>query len=219
MGRVVLVTDIDTSLGNQLVRLFLEDGDRVFATSADQDSLTSFNQVAGDSLKVFQWNRRSPVSARNVMLKALAAFDAIDALVLLGPPDLGGLPLLQLEAAAIEEEVDCWIKGSTFLARELLAYFSRRRAGMVALVAQNPASGGGAVGEIARGGFRGLTWALLRGTGTVGESVMVNGFESSSPNIEDYAGFVHRALQERARRSPGKLLRHPGGLAATLRRR
>ncbi len=219
MGRVVFVTDIDTSLGNQLVRLFLEGGDRVFATSSDQDSLSSFNKVAGDSLRVFQWNRRSPVSARNMMLKALAAFDLIDALVLLGPPDLGGVPLLQVEAAAIEEEVDGWIKGTAFLARELLAYFSRRRAGSVALVAHNAAPGSGVVGEIACGGFRGLTNALLRTTGAVGETIIVNGFESTSSNTEEYAAFVHRALDEKARRASGKLFRHPGGLAATLKRR
>ena len=219
MGRVVFVTDIDTSLGNQLVRLFLEGGDRVFATSSDQDSLSSFNQVAGDSLKVFQWGRRSPVSARNMMLKALAAFDAVDALVLLGPPDLGSVPLLQVEAAAIEEDVDGWVKGSAFLARELLAYFSRRRAGTVALVGQSSLAGAGVTGEIARGGFRGLTDALLRTTGAVGEAVVVSGFESTSPNVEDYAAFVHRALDEKARRASGKLLRYPGGLAATLKRR
>jgi NADP-dependent 3-hydroxy acid dehydrogenase YdfG len=219
MSRVVFVTDIDTSLGNQLVRLFLEGGDRVFATSSDQDSLSSFNQVAGDSLKVLQWMRRSPVSARNMMLKALAAFDAIDLLVLLGPPDLGSVPLLQVEAAEVEQEVDGWIKGSVFLARELLAYFSRRRAGVAALVGQNSGQGAGVVAEVARAGFHGLTDALLRATGAVSDSVIVNGFESTSASTEDYAAFVHRALDERAKRVAGRFHRHPAGLAATLKRR
>ncbi len=219
MSRVVLVTDIDTSLGKQLVSLFLESGDRVFATSSDPDALSSYNQVAGDSLKVFQWQRRSPISARNMTLKALAAFDSVDALVLLGPPDLGSVPLLQVQAADIEEEVDGWIKGSAFLAREMLAYFSRRRAGLLALVAHNSGRSAGVVAEMARGGFRGLTEALLRETGAVGDAVAVNGFESTSSNLDDYAAFVHRALDDKAKRSTGRLYRHPGGLAATLKRR
>ncbi len=219
MSRVVFVTDIDTSLGNQLVSLFLESGDRVFATTTNQDALSSFDKVAGDSLKVFQWIRRSPVSVRNVMLKALTAFDAIDVLVQLGPPDLGSVPLLQAESADIEEDIDSWVKGSLFLSRELLAYFARRRTGLAALVAQNSPHGGGVLGEIARASFRGLVDALLRATGAAAENVCVNGFESTSSNTEDYAAFVHRALDERAKRVSGRLFRHPGGLAATLRRR
>jgi len=219
MGRVVFITDIDTSLGNQLVSLYLESGDRVFATSTNEDALSSFNQVAGDSLKVLQWKRRSPVSARNMVLRALAAFDAIDVLILLGPPDLGNVPLLQLEAADIEEEVDSWVKGSLFLARELLAYFARRRGSLAALVGQNTAPGSGVLAEITRASFRGLMEALLRNTGAAGDNVAVNAFESSSANTEDYAAFVHRALEEKAKRSSGKIFRHPGGFAATLRRR
>lgn len=219
MSRVVFVTDIDTSLGKQLVGLFLQSGDRVFATSNDPDSLSSYNQVAGDSLRVLQWRRRSPVSARNMVLKALDAFDSVDALVLLGPPDLGSVPLLQVEAAEIEEEVDGWIKGSAFLAREMLAYFSRRRTGLLALVAHSSGAGAGVVAEMTRGGFRGLTEALLRAAGAAGDAVAVAGFESTSSNVEDYAGFVHRSLDERVRRVSGRLLRHPGGLAATFKRR
>jgi NADP-dependent 3-hydroxy acid dehydrogenase YdfG len=219
MSRVVFVTDIDTSLGNQLVSLFLGSGDRVFATTTNQDALSSFDQVAGDSLKVFQWNRRSPVSVRNVMLKAINAFDAVDVLVQLGPPDLGNVPLLQTESADIEEEIDSWVKGSLFLSREVLAYFARRRGGLAALVSQNCPRGGGVIGEIARAGFHGLVDALLRATGAAAESVCVNGFESTSSSTEDYAAFVHRALDEKAKRVSGKLFRHPGGLAATLRRR
>ncbi len=219
MSRVVLVTDIDTSLGNQLVSLFLGSGDRVFATTTNQDALSSFDQVAGDSLKVYQWVRRSPVSARNVMLKAVGAFDAIDVLVQLGPPDLGSVPLLQTESADIEQEIDSWVKGSLFLSRELLAYFARRRGGIAALVGQNSSHGGGVIGEIARASFGGLMEALLRTTGAAAENVYINGFESTSTNTEDYAAFVHRALTEKAKRVSGKLFRHPGGLAAGLRRR
>lgn len=219
MSRVVLVTDIDTSLGKQLVGLFLESGDRVFATSSDADALTSYAQVAGDSLKVVQWHRRSPVSARNMILKALAAFDAVDALVLLGPPDLGSAPLLRAQASEIEEEVDGWIKGGAFLAREMLAYFARRRAGLLALVAHSGGRSPGVVAQIAQGAFRGLTEALLRETGAAVDAVVVSGFESTSSNVEDYAAFVHRALDEKARRSTGKLYRHPGGLAGSFKRR
>jgi hypothetical protein len=86
-------------------------------------------------------------------------------------------------------------------------------------VGQNSPHGAGVLGEIARASFRGLVDALLRTTGAAAENVCVNGFESASSNTEDYAAFVHRALDEKAKRVPGKLFRHPGGLAATLRRR
>jgi NADP-dependent 3-hydroxy acid dehydrogenase YdfG len=219
MSRVVFVTDIDTSLGNRLVSLFLEAGDRVFATSTNQDSPSSFAQVAGDSLTVSQWVRRSPVSARSMVLKAIAAYETVDLLVLLGPPDLGGPALLQVEAADIEEEIDGWIKGSLFLAREVISLFARRRGGVAALVGQNGGSGAGVVSQTARAGFRGLTDALLRSAGAAADAVSVIGFDTSSADVDDYAAFVCRALDEKAKKSAGKLFRHPGGLAATLRRR
>ena len=63
MSRVALITDIDTSLGNELVRLYLEAGHRVIATSGTEEALTSLGDVAQDSLTVLRWNRPSPVSA------------------------------------------------------------------------------------------------------------------------------------------------------------
>lgn len=137
MSRVALITDIDTTLGNELVRLYLEEGNRVLATTNTEASLTSLVDVAGDSLTVVRWNRRSPVSARNMLLKTLATYQKLDDLLLLGPPDTNSVSLLQVDLAEIEEEIDTWIKGSLFLIREGLTHFEKRRMGVMALVGQN----------------------------------------------------------------------------------
>ena len=217
MNRVAFISDIDTSLGNELVRLYLEAGDRVFATSTGQEALSSFNEVAGESLKVSQWNRRSPVSARNMLLKAVNGFDAVDELILLGPPESQSTPLLQVGLGEIEDEIDTWLKGSLFLVREFLAYFYRRKSGSVALVAQAGGADASSLEESVRSGFRGLSRSLLREYGSTPETLTVNGFESPGSDPESYAAFVRRHMEEKARGASGRWFRHQTGILAGFR--
>jgi NAD(P)-dependent dehydrogenase (short-subunit alcohol dehydrogenase family) len=217
MSRSVLVTDIDTHLGNELVRLYLEAGHRVVATSGTEEALSSFGSAADESLAVVRWNRNSPASARNMVLKTLNTFDGLDELVLLGPDRPTPASLVQTTLADIEALVDNWIKGSLFLLRETLEHFERRAAGVVAMIL--PAdTGDSPMASTLHGAFASLCEGLLRRHTGAG-SVVVNGYATGGQDIEGFAEFIMMNLAERGRIQTGRWFRFQSGILSGFRGR
>ena len=217
MSRSVLVTDIDTHLGNELVRHYLEAGHRVLATSANEEALSSFGAAADESLDVARWNRHSPASARNMVLRALNGFDGLDELVLLGPDRPTAPSLVQTSVAEIESLVDGWIKGTLFLLREVLEHFERQASGVVAMVVctdkrDTPMS------ATLQGAFYSLCEGLLRRY-AAGGSILVNGFANGGQDTEGFAEFIMTNMSEKGRAQTGRWFRFQSGILSGLRSR
>ena|SRR3972149_622102 len=68
MGRVVLVSDVQTPLGEELARRYLAEGASVAVTRSNQQSRESPLVSESDGFLLTDWNRRSPISTRNVLL-------------------------------------------------------------------------------------------------------------------------------------------------------
>ncbi len=197
MPRTVLVTECDTPLGAALARLFVGRGWRV-AELHERAPAGDAASGRGAALRL-SWNRRSPVSAHAVFLSTLNALDTLDEVVILEPPAPDPGPLTDTPSAAIERALDD-AKGPVFLARETLAHFQRAGAGVLCMVSGGPVSGpvAGAVREC----FRGLAGALLAGPGIPG--LIANGFQSGGAVDEEYAAFIDKTLEERARKISGR---------------
>jgi NAD(P)-dependent dehydrogenase (short-subunit alcohol dehydrogenase family) len=195
MPRTVLVTECDAPLGAAIARLFLARGWRVAGLGAAPGRSGPGPQA---SLAV-AWNRRSPVSAHAAFLGVLNAFDTLDEVLIVEPPAPDHALLVDTPSAAIERALDD-VKGPIFLAREALAHFLRTGAGVLSLVSAVPAAG--AVAGAARECFRGLAGALLADPGVPG--LVVNGFQSPGAELEEYASFVDRTLEEKARKISGR---------------
>jgi len=164
---------------------------------------------------MLEWNRRSPVSARTVVLSILNAFETLDEAVILEPRLPAGSPLHESASADIERAFDD-AKGPVFLARELLGVFLARGGGIVSFVSGSPSTG--AVGSAAREAFRGLASALLAAPGS--GSIVANGFQCDGAEPDDYAAFIDRTLEEKARKITGRWFSCPqrgGFLQGVLR--
>ena len=148
---------------------------------------------------MLEWNRRSPVSARTVVLSTVNAFETLDEAVILEPRLPAGSPLHESASADIERAFDD-AKGPVFLARELLRSFLAYGGGIMSFVSGGPATG--AVESAAREAFRGLAAALLAAPGN--GSIVANGFQCGTADPEDYASFIDRTLEEKARKITGR---------------
>jgi NAD(P)-dependent dehydrogenase (short-subunit alcohol dehydrogenase family) len=200
MPRTILVTEGDSPLGGALTRMLLARG---FSVAALQERAPAAggersSSATRSSLPV-AWNRRSPVSAHTVMLTVLNAFDSIDDVLILEPPIPQSPSLREAQSADIERALDD-AKGPMFLAREVLSYFHRSGAGVLCMVSGGPVSG--PVASAARECFRGLSGSLLGGTGEQG--VVANGFQSGGVEPEEYAAFIDKTLEEKARKISGR---------------
>lgn len=190
-----LVVDGESPLGQGLVRLLGESGYRVAATCRSAEGATA-------GILAIPWGRASTVSARNVLLQALAAFERLDLALFTFEPSLDRVLLHEASYADLESAVDRWVRGTLFLLRELIGQLVRQGSGTLALV-QGFARGGAAesppLEALVRGAVGELGSSLLASYGGTGVTVL--SFETTSPEVDGYLRFVSRRLRSTRARS------------------
>jgi len=221
MQRVALITDAQTPLGEELVRLYLAAGHCVAATRSNQERFETPLVSEEGRLLLIDWNRTSPISCRNVLLAVLNRFNSLDEALLLHAPQLPRESLQEISHGAIERAVDTWVKGTLFLAKGLLETFAQRGAGSLALV-QQPTSGAipPPLEAALQGAFASAARSLAAG-GTSAARVDVFECRDRDPEAPGYASFILREMDSRGLRTRRRCHRFPGGkrrLTRLLRR-
>ena len=210
MKRVALITDAATPLGDQLVRKYLSEGYGVAATCSGGAGIDTPLVSEEEDLLVVEWNRSSPISAKNVVLTALNRFDRIDETLLLLTPKLEQKLLQETATETIDRAVDAWIKGSLFLMKAVLVLYGRTQGGSLALInhmAQAATAVPPPLESALRGSFRATAEAIFAGIGE--QNVFVSGFESHSAKIEELADFIFDTMNGKTVRTTGKWHRFP----------
>ena len=198
MAPRVLVTEGDSPLSAALARLFVSKGCAVATTTSRTGG--SGEREGGAFLSI-PWNRRSPVSAHTVLLSALNALEDLDDAFILEAPVSLTSPLHEAASADIERAFDD-AKGAVFMAREVLGYLLRRGSGVLCMVSFSPAGETPRVVTGLREGFRGFASSLL--AGHPDPPPIVNGFQANGASPEEFAAFIDRTLEEKARRISGR---------------
>ena len=210
MKRVALITDASTPLGDQLVRRYLSEGYSVAATCSGQARIETPLVSEEEDLLVVEWNRTSPVSAKNVVLSTRNRFDKIDETLLLLTPELERKLLQETATETIDRAVDAWVKGSLFLMKAVLQLYGQKQEGLLALINHQPQATSAvppALESALRGGFRAAAEAIFAGIGQ--PNVFINGFDSHSTKIEELADFIFDTMKTRTVRATGKWHRFP----------
>jgi len=208
MSRIVLITDIDTPLGLDLSKTFLEQGDRVVGTFTAPDNESNLKALNSSSFTIRRWQRSSSLSAKNLLLSIINDFNNLDEALLLQPPSLPAKLLHEVTTAEIEQGVDFWIKGNLFLLKEILDIFNRGRGGVLALINYSPKDSTGILPpleSVLRGSFQALAKSLFSSYSQ--EHLYINGFESNTAESRDFADFIRQTLRDRGRRVSGRWFR------------
>ena len=131
----------------------------------------------------------SPVSARNVVLKALSTNAAIDHAILIHSLTNERRNLHEIPLNLIQEISDLQLKSHLFLAKELLSLFLKRKAGTLSLVVDI-----GGLDELATmdslvaGGFTSLAESLM--SVYRNDPVSINAFDTQSSDVDEYALYI-----------------------------
>jgi NAD(P)-dependent dehydrogenase (short-subunit alcohol dehydrogenase family) len=210
MKRVALITDASTPLGDQLVRRYLSEGYSVAATFSGQARIETPLISEEEDLLVIEWNRTSPISAKNVVLSARNRFDKIDETLLLLTPELEQKLLQETATETIDRAVDAWIKGSLFLMKAVLLLYGQKQEGFLTLINHQPQAATAVpppLDSALRGSFRATAEAIFAGIGQ--PNIFINGFESHSTKIEELADFIFDTMKTKTARATGKWYRFP----------
>jgi len=210
----MLICGPDTPLGNHLVEKALNGGYNVIATSPPLPRQKNNHRAKEpekkaelERLVLVPWSRQSPVSARNVILRGLSAYDFIDDAIIIHNLTKERRALHELPIAFLQEAIDVQLKSLIFLAKEIIVHFLKRGAGSLSLVVNTEgAEVMSTVDSILTSGFIALTNSLI--TSYQNESFVINGFDSGSGDAAEYASFVFSLVSDHSRRSSGKWHRH-----------
>jgi NAD(P)-dependent dehydrogenase (short-subunit alcohol dehydrogenase family) len=203
MPRSILVTEGSSPLGVVLVRLLAAHG---YAVAAACDRGAGEAESSGDRLLSLPWNRRSAASARTVLLSTLNAFGTLDEALILEPPFTTAASALASASSAEVDRAFDDAKGPVLIAREVIGSFLAGGAGIVSFVSAGPASG--PVEAAVREAFRGMATALMASPG--GPGIIANGFQGGPIEPGEYAAFIDRTLEEKARKISGRWFSLPG---------
>ena len=204
MARTVLITDGDTALGGELVRLLCTPECRV-VTSVPAESPGKDYPSIPKSAVLVPWNRRSSASARNLVVSALNSCGRIDDAIVLDVPRASPLPVQDLPASEIERAFDLGLKPALFLVRELLSYFLQEKRGVLALASfstRPQESFTPALERSVREAFKAFAVSTIAGAAESG--ICANAYQSYGATPEEFALFIDRTLQEKGRKLSGK---------------
>jgi NAD(P)-dependent dehydrogenase (short-subunit alcohol dehydrogenase family) len=192
MGKSLLIAGKNSKLTDELVREARAAGYEVTATLDEQAEDRSDYE---GQLRWVRWRRRSPLSARTVVLQAAGFTDGIDAAIVVHSPDAAREPLHELQSATLEQAVDGSVKGPLFMLRELLGHFQKKGGGSLSLVLYQPD------GEVTApldactaGSFQAVAGGLF--TYYRNEPVTLRGFSAGEPQPAEFAAYVIGTIDE-----------------------
>lgn len=197
MEQACLVTGKSTELLAEVVGGASDRGRRVLV--ARSGPLETFSPPEGTA--TVSWNRRSPLSARSVVLHALNLFGRLDEAVVVFSPVRESVAFHESSIVSIENRTDAEVKGYLFLIREIVAHFQKQRGGRLVLVVQEPETElRSPLEAMSLGGFMATAEALQ--SYYQNEALEVRLCHSRTADAPAYAAFVLDALEAPRPRRP-----------------
>lgn len=207
MEKAILIAGISGELQTEILQEALS---RRYQTVVAMDPEVEHPPIGEDwekLLRYLEWNKRSSLSAKNLVLDVLSHADSLDEVFLVFEPPKDGRPLHELPVAEIERTFDGWMKGFLFLTKELILQFQRSKKGTLTFVQYEPTP---LVTPLALGSssfFRAMGNALFNQYQN--EPFILRGFQSTTEDVKDFARFL-LAPREKPEKTYGKWTKYSG---------
>jgi len=212
MKSTMLITGTETQLGAALVERAVAEDHAVIATTdgvprkRSRRGKNSEEKEADKRLLLVPWTRQSALSARNIILRGVSTFNSIDEAVIVHNLARESHPLHELTVTAIQQGIDVLVKGELFLIREVLHYFLRQRGGILSLVLNTEGDEAlSTMDSAAVASFSAVVKAVINTYQN--EPVTINGFETASADMGEFASFILGTSGGPSRNGGGKIYR------------
>ncbi|HOV38135.1 MAG TPA: hypothetical protein PLG79_05385 [Spirochaetales bacterium] len=188
MEKTILIAGISGELQTELVQEALS---QRYRTAVALDPGTERPPIGEDwenLLKYFEWNKRSSLSARNLILEVQSFAEILDEAFFIFEPPPDGRPLHEVPIIEIESTVDEWTKGFLFLTKELLTLFQKKKRGLLTLVLHEHSLSVSPLSTGVVSCFRAMGSALF--AQYQNESFTLRGFQSATRDVKDFVHFL-----------------------------
>lgn len=209
MEQTFLIAGNQAKINSDIVQEILSLKHRALVTLEPETEGPTIPAGLETNLHYVEWNRRSPISARFVILQALNKQIDIDHAVLLFSPRNLKEGIHELASATVEEKIDFDVKGYLFLLKELINYFIKRRSGSVTFIMQNTGPDVlPPIDALLQGSFYNLAESLF--SYYENETFGMRGIETRLSSNRQIAEYAVQVILENSPRSRGKWLKYTG---------
>ncbi len=203
MKRRILITGTDSGLKAKLIKLFLNGGFKVAATV---NTSHKKSKSGNSSFIEIPWNRRSPLSAKNVILECLNSMDGFDEALTIFSSEQNNKPIHEISSSEIESAIDSSVKSSLFILKEIILHFQKTKKGNISLIndiqqSEIPAP----LYAVESGGLTTLAKSLF--ASYQNEALTINSFTSNSGDPGEYIEYIYKNIGERAKSVHGKIFK------------
>lgn len=205
MERVVLISDIDTELGMNLLKQYYANHCKIIGTSTTAVNNLDISEFNTEYVEIVPWNRISPVGAKNVLIKGITRFREIQEVLILQTAGFISSQLTGLSVLEIEQCIDMWSKGTCFLVREVLGHLQQQNRGCISLVNNVYYKDNDAVSplrDILEAGFKALAKNLLQLSKE--SQITINCFESTTIHSDKFSEYIYKTNTERTGKLSGR---------------
>lgn len=209
MESTILIAGNASRLNADMAHEALSKKYRVMMTTEPGADLPPIPAGLEEGLQYVEWNRRSPISARFVVLQAQNQELDIDHAVLVYSPPNEKIMAAELSSAFIEEKLDFDCKGFVFLLKELLGYFAKRQKGSITFLLNNPGPDVlPPMESILEGAFMNLGESMFAYQGQ--GDLVLRGIQSRSNQNRQIAEFLIQTIQENHPKNRNKWIKYTG---------
>jgi hypothetical protein len=209
MAKTFLVTGTPAKLTVDIAHECLAAKNKVLLTLEPGTEAPAIPPGLEENLQYVEWNRRSPISARFVLLQAFNQQIAIDHAIVVYNPRLDRSVFHEENAAVIEERVDFDVKGFLFMVKELLMHFQKQNSGTITFVVQN--TGPDVLSpfdSLGMHGFQGMVESLF--TYYSQETFSIRGVQTRLAQNRQIAEFLLNLISEDSVKTRNKWSRYTG---------
>lgn len=197
MRKSILITGQNELLEEPLIDIFLKNGYHIITTAAEK------KEIQRKDVHLIPWNRRSPLSAKNVIMSALEENENLDEALVLFPEVAINKPFHETPSAEIEWAVDLQLKSNLFITKEIIYSMQKKGSGTLSLIHFLPGTEIlPPLDALGSGAFTSLIKSLF--TFYQNEAISINGYFSSSTEAGNYAEFIFKNATDSQKSTHGK---------------
>jgi hypothetical protein len=201
----ILISDIDTALGFELVTRFLNQGDEVIAVQSTKENGFKLPKLVKKPLETIYWKKTSPLSTRNLIINCKSICTSLDGVLLLNllPEEENGIE--EFSISDIEQSIDRLIKGPLFFIKDFIDYFKKMNRGMLSVLTCFPEKNKNrtAFSESVFVYFESLLASLIKTYKQ--QEINIHGFFTKQLKIETCTDYLVKNITEKCYKSGGRL--------------
>lgn len=202
MNKVLFIVGEETVIGRKLANYYRSAGWKVASALFSEEDRSEDSE---DESKHLYWNRSSLFSAKGTVREAIRRFKKLDMAIIVNCNSGSTSPLQGQSIAEIDEVIDNYVKGNSYIIREVMHELLKHESPILAFVNPEETTECSSVDNGTFHFFKGFSDSILLQKIA---NLYKCGFQTDTDEPENYCNFITKMLDEQNEKANGEWLKH-----------